>query len=202
MYPVAPAFYFFKNCRISHLHPHPHLNPNPVLQMVEKIYPKTWYFLMCFRQLNFALVEIFVSFYFLSNKNAFISLFYQYFQSNHGFSKRHKIHVWIMNFKTTTSWYSGLKSLRGNRWCGWRRLTVGETEGAGWCHAKDAGMETMCGCCVCVRERERERERERGVWLGADGGELSTVGGVNSVTILNSSTWLPIFLGIVDKNFW
>lgn len=45
------------------------------------------------------------------------------------------------------------------------------------------------------------RERERGVWLGVDGGELSTVGGVNSVTILNSSTWLPIFLGIVDKNF-
>ena len=51
--------------------------------------------------------------------------------------------------------------------------------------------------CVAV-----ERERERGVWLGVDGGELSTVGGVNSVTILNSSTWLPIFLGVVDKNFW
>lgn len=48
---------------------------------------------------------------------------------------------------------------------------------------------------------ERERERETGVWLGADGGELSTVGGVYSVTILNSSTWRPIFLGIVDKNF-
>ena len=59
----------------------------------------------------------------------------------------------------------------------------------------------VCLLCVCVCERERERERERGVWLGADGGELSTVGGVNSVTILNSSTWLPIFLGIVDKNF-
>lgn len=48
--------------------------------------------------------------------------------------------------------------------------------------------------CVAV-----ERERER-VWLGADGGEWSTVGGVNSATILNSSRWLPIFLGIVDKN--